>query len=250
MKRLLRIEFLKLQHSKGFRVLLFLSALLGFFATIASTGSGEGIVITGYDTFYKQFGDLKSLIFVFLGVFSGIFIGEDFSNRIIQSEISSGYSRFAILLSKSLMYMIGIFMIIASELLVATIGTTVLNGFGPVITLNIVSIMIRSYLIYSFIMSGISMICIMIAFLIKNKGSIIAINMLLLVIIDGVLQFLSSKLPLGLQMYDKTPFYQVLLTTSPSIMIVDLVRGILVGMITLVIFFSITHIIFLRSELK
>lgn len=73
MIQLIKIEVFKLKHARAFKVLLALSAMLGFFGIIAATAMGEGVNLSGHDTFYKQFGDLKSLIYVFIGVFQAFY---------------------------------------------------------------------------------------------------------------------------------------------------------------------------------
>lgn len=250
MIQLIKIEVFKLKHSRAFKVLLTLSAMLGFFGIIAATAMGEGVNLSGHDTFYKQFGDLKSLIYVFIGVFSGLFIGEDFTHRTLQSQISLGYSRFLIIFSKTMVYMMGIFALIFVEVMVASIGTSWVNGFGVPITLSLVFQMLRALLAFSFLMCSSAVICVATAFIIKNKGTMIAVNMLLLVIIDGILVLLASQFVFFEGLYEKSTFYQVLNVAGPSISSSVLINALLVAFSSMVVYFTLAYMAFRRGELK
>lgn len=250
MMQLIQLEMFKLKHSKGFRVLLVLLAILGVFGVMAASAIGEGTSISGFRAFYKQFEDMKSLIFVCIGLFSGFFIGEDFSNRSLQAEVAFGHSRFSILFSKSLIMMLGVVVMIGVELAVATVGATLVNGFGATVTWGLVANLMRSFFMFAFLMCAASMICIMTAFLIKNKGTVLAVNVLLLVLMDGLVQLLASQMKFGVDFYRNTLFFQVVQTSSAILSGQELMKGIFVGLMTLVCFFSITYGVFRRSELK
>jgi ABC-type transport system involved in multi-copper enzyme maturation permease subunit len=250
MIQLIKIELFKLKHSRGFKVLIGLSALLGVFGIIAATATGQGVNLSGHDTFYKQFGDLKSLIYVLIGVFSGLFIGEDFANRTIQSQISLGYSRFLIIFSKTMVYMMGIFAIIFIEIFIASLGTSWINGFGVPITLSLILQMLKALLAFSFLMWSSAVICVATAFIIKNKGTMIAINMLLLVIIDGIFVLLASQFVFFESLYEKSSFYQVLNVAGPSISSAILINALFVAFVSMVVYFSLAYLFFRRGELK
>jgi ABC-type transport system involved in multi-copper enzyme maturation permease subunit len=250
MIQLIKVEIYKLKHSRGFKVLMGLSAFLGVFGVIAATAMGEGVNLSGHDTFYKQFGDLKSLTFVLIGVFSGLFIGEDFANRTLQSQISLGYSRFLIIFSKTMVYMMGVFALIFIEVFVASMGTSWINGFGVPITMSLVLEMLRALLAFSFLMCSSAVICVATAFIIKNKGTMIAINMLLLVIIDGILVLLASQFVFFQGLYENSTFYLVLNVAGMDIANTVLINALLVAFVSMVGYFSLAYLFFRRGELK
>lgn len=250
MKRLIQLELFKLKHSKGFRVLLLLMAVLGIFGVVASGATAESASPSGYSAYFKQFSDMKSLVFVWIGLFSGFFIGEDFSNRTLQAEIAAGYSRFSILASKALIMIVGVWSMIAAELMVVTLGSSLLYGFGQAVTPDVVAGMLRAYFMFAFLMSGAAMICTVTALWIKNKGTILAVNVFLLLALDGMLRFVSLQSELGAAFYQNTLFDQVVQSTAPLLSSLELMKGILTGFFALVVFFFIALTYFRKSELQ
>ena len=253
MYKLIKGEFIKLKYSKGFKVLIALSVIFGILeisSTVFPTIFTQGVIIYGYEAFYQQFGDLRALLFVFAGAFSGLFIGEDFSTRSIQSEITSGYSRFSILLSKSIVYMVGICIMVTIQILMATVGATLVNGFGISITAVIMGNMLRAFLMFMFLICACSMICVVTSFYLKNKGTIMAVNMLLLVLIDGIFQLFTRVSNFGMKIYEFTPFVQVLLSTSEALTVADLLKAIAIGIVTILGCFMLAYAVFYRDELK
>lgn len=253
MYRLFKGELIKLKYSKALKVLIALSAIFAIFEFVSSTAPttfNQGIIVYGHDAFYQQFIDLRILMFVFAGVFSGLFIGEDFSNRTIQSEITSGYSRFSILLSKTTAYMVGVCMMIATYTSIVTIGTTIVNGFGISVTAGVVINMLRACFLFMFLICACSTICVMTSFSLRNIGSAIAVNMLLLVLIDGVLQVGAMLSEAVMRIYVVTPFVQSLLSVSSILPTGELLKAVSIGLLTINIFIILAYVVFYTAELK
>ncbi len=250
MHKLLKFEFLKLKYSRGFKVMVLLSVIFGFGSSGISSLLSQGEIIYGYEAFFQQFMELRSLIFVFAGVLSGLFIGEDFSCRSVQSEISSGYSRFSVLLSKTIVYMIGICILILIQVLIVTLASTFVNGFGIPMTAEALGNMLRALLMFMFLTCACSMVYVMTAFRFKNVGTTIAVNMLLLVVIDGLFQVGAMISDTGLKIYEVTPFVQMLLSTSEVISSGQLFKAVSIGAGTSLLFFLLAHGLFYRTELK
>ncbi len=250
MHRLLKCEFLKLKYSRGFKVMVLLSVIFGLASSGISSALSQGQITHGYEVFFQQFIELRSLIFVFAGVFSGLFIGEDFSSRTVQLEIASGYSRFSILLSKTIAYMVGVCLLIIIQVFIVTFTTTLINGFGIGMTVEVLGNMLRAILMFMFLACACSMICVMTSFGIKNVGTTIAVNMLLLVIIDGLFQAGAMLSATGMKIYEVTPFVQMLLSSSEMLSSDQPLKAVSIGAATSLIFFVLAYALFYRTELK
>lgn len=249
MLNLIKGELFKLRHSTGFRILMSITAVIALFECI-SMAYGNGVRLTGYEAFYSQFYDFRTLIFVLAGAFSGIFIGEDYACRAYQAEIASGYSRFKVLASKTIVYMLGISLIISLQLIIITFGVTVLSGFGEVASAYIMLNMIRAGLMFMLHICACSMLCLFTSTLLKNKGSILAVNFLLIVIIDGLLQMGSTLSDSVLAIYLRTPFLQTLVSSAPEMSVSELLRSCIIGIVAIVCLYSLAYIAFRRCELK
>lgn len=253
MNNLLKGEFFKLRHSIGFRVLMIIAAVFGiieFLSFAYGEVFGNSINMTGYDAFYSQFSDLRELVFIFVGAFTGIFIGEDFACRTFQAEIASGNSRFKVLLSKTLVYMLGICMIILVQLLIVTAGAILVNGFGERVAISLIGNMVRAGLMFMFHICSCSMLCVFTAIILKNKASILAVNFLILALIDGLFQLITSIHNEFLNIYKMTPFLQSILSTSSTISASELIKSCFIGIVTIISIYLVTFIAFKKAELK
>lgn len=253
MFNLLKCELYKLRHSTGFMVMIILSALFGTILALsfsfAEVISG-GVNLSGYEAFYTMFGDLRTFMLIFVGVFSGIFIGEDFSFRAFQAEIALGNSRLKVLLSKTIVYMLGILlMIIIWQVFVVTI-VSVVNGFGEIASMVLIANMVRASLMFAFHICACSMICVFTSVLLKNKAAILAVNFLILIFVDGIFQGISMISDKGMEIYMKTPFLQALIFSSPEVNLIDTVYSLIIGLVIIIGLFLTSHFVFNRRELK
>ncbi len=250
MLKLLTFEMTKLRFLKSFKVLILLSFLIGFLSSGISSVLDSGQGLSGHQTFFYQFADLRTLIFVFAGVFSGLFIGEDFNNRTIQSEISSGFSRFSILLSKTIVYMIGVCVLIIVQVVTNTISTSYINGFGNSLTLEVLSQMLRALFVFMYLACSCCMVYVATSFYLKNVGATIAINMLLLVVLDALFQVGAMISVTGMKIYEFTPFVQMVLSSLETVMSGQLGISILIGTASMIVFFLLAYNLFYKAELK
>ena len=167
--QLLKFEFLKLKYSRSFKTVLLLSIIIGLTSALLSSLLSEGQIIYGYIAFFQQFAELRTLIFVFAGVLSGLLIGEDFSSRAVQSEIASGHSRLCVVLSKTISYMVGVCMLIIIQVVIGTLVPTVIHGFGANINFVLLGNMLRAVLLFMFLTCTCSMIYVVTSFWFKKS---------------------------------------------------------------------------------
>jgi len=253
MFNLLKRELFKLRHSTGFTVMLIISVVFGILSSLSfSFGEtlGSGVNMTGHDAYFLLFSDLRVMMLIFAGAFSGIFIGEDFSRRSFQAEVALGNSRFKVLLNKTLIYLAGICLMIFTWIIIVLIGTTLVNGFGEPVSVQLIGNMIRAGMMFSLHICACSILCVIVAVILKNKGSILAVNFLILVIVDGMFQLISFINEKGLSIYAKTPFIQALISSSPRLSVSDLLVSIAIGLAAILSLFSISYIVFKRCELQ
>lgn len=253
MNNLVKAEIFKLKNSTGFYILMILSVLFGISeAVVLAYGEmlGNGINMTGYEAFYSQFSELRTLILVFAGVFSGIFIGDDFACRTFQAEIALGHSRFKVLLSKTFVYMVAICMMIGVQVFIVTAGVVLVNGFGESATAYVIANMLRAVLMFMFQICACSMLCVFTSMILKNKGSILAVNFLLLILIDGLFQVFASISNKAFAIYAITPFFQALLSATSTISTSELIKSCSIGAVTSICFYLFSYSAFRKCELK
>lgn len=243
MYKLLSGDFYKLRHSTGFHVMLVLSFVFGIIDSIESN-------MAGYDAFFAHFGNLRTLMFVFVGVFSGVFIGEDFACRTFQGEVASGNARSKVLLSKTLLYLFGICIMIMIQILIVVVAMTLVNGFGGDFTSMVIGNMIRATFMFMLQICASAMFCVLSCILIKNKATIIAVNFMLLILIDGILQLIASMSDNALAFYTKTPLVLSLTSSLPNLLPSELVLSIVIAFTTMIGLFLVSNLHFRKCELK
>lgn len=243
MLKLLSGDFYKLRHSTGFHVMMVLSVIFGIIDSIESN-------MGGYDAFFANFGDLRTLMFVFVGVFSGVFMGEDFACRTFQGEVASGNARSKVLLSKTLLFLLGICIMIMIQILIVVVAMSLVNGFGADFTSSVLGNIMRAAFMFMLQICASSMICVLTCVLIKNKATIIAVNFMILVLIDGLLQLIASMSDKALAFYTKTPLVLSLASSLPNLRPSELVLPIIIAFTTMIGLFSISNLHFRKCELK
>lgn len=254
MLKLLNGDIYKMLHSIGFRVMVALSILFGVvgFVSLAYAGTFDPMQsnLGGVDAFYAHFVDARILLLVFAGVFSGLYIGEDFTCRTFQGEIASGNCRPKVLLSKTIVFLLGIFTMIVIQKSIVIAGATIVNGFGADITGVVIGNMLRAALMFMLQIGACSMICVLTSVMLKNKASIIATNFMILVLIDAMFQMMSTVSAKVLAFYIKTPLMLSLTSSIPTIPQPELVLSIIIGLLTMFSLFIASNCYFLRCELK
>lgn len=108
------------------------------------------------------------------GILAGAFIGGDFDNRMLHSQIAVGNSRRNIFLAKTFVYWIACIGIALAYQSVAIIGMTCLSGFGFGLTFYELILLIRTEIVYLIIFSGFISVCISTAFVFKTLFTVTA----------------------------------------------------------------------------
>lgn len=253
MIRLLNSNFYKLRHSRGFHILLLLSVAFGtmeFLNLAYGRSEGTGISMSGSVAFFVHLADLRSLILVFAGALSGVLIGEDFATRTIQGEIGAGNSRSSILLGKTIVFMVGLCAMTAIQIFIVLAGTTLVHGFGPVFSWTTHVNMVRAGILFLLQVCACAMVYVLTSVLLMNKATIITVNFVILLLMDGLLQVFSTFSDGVFMFYQKTPLLLSISSSRPTISPSELTSSILIGIATMAMLYLCSHLVFRRCELK
>lgn len=238
MGRLIKAEFLKLSKSLGYKILLLctfgFSVMMGLFAMDVETGSPDGV--TAYLSMLSDAGMYMGLT----AIFAAIFVCNEFSNRTFSMSLFSGCPRWRVLLSKVIVFLIGLMPVVFLEPLMSGIMVSINKGGGDLDAGIWIDIFQATFL---FILGNVAIggFSFMLAIIIKNiVGSIGA----------------GLGLMLGMQMLDMIPqttalakltlMYQVGLLPQPE----STGMFIAVTAVTLVVTLAASALIFEKTELK
>ncbi len=213
MFNLLRAQLYRLFQGKFYFMILLINVLINIFGVAAywmlennpATGR-EGVQnIKGYTLMYKVIRSGGIEVFEIVAIaFVALFIASGFRQGNIKSEISFGYDRMSIYLSKLFSSMVGVAGIAATGMLTGLAAGTAFFGFGSPVGGDVIVGLIRSFLFVILVSLGFCSIYVLISFALKEPGAIIGAYAGFTVLITN---FLVAQLSLRFEWFRKVTEY-------------------------------------------
>lgn len=193
MKKLIKFNTERLKKDRLFYVLIvsiiFLSILSGFQDVVQKN------ITSGYEGFIKSYSDI--FMSFFIAIYCGYFIGNDFSSKIIQRQITSGASRKDIVISKFVVFIFATIAIVnLYPLIVGVLGSFKYGFFSSDVEIFNIAQCIRIIVISNLCFISTASIYFLFGFVTQSLGKTIGISMAFPVIISmlqGVVQIESIK---------------------------------------------------------
>ena len=205
-------------------------------------------VKSGFDGFMGASNFVVSTLYLAGSVFAGIYFTSAFQERMIQSEVMAGNSRFLIVISKCIGYYTAMIIFILSPILIATLTMTGIFGVGIITTGNVIFVMLRTVLLVILVDIATMSVCIPISFFSKNIGLSIGINVGVILIWNGLTQsfILNPQVMKVLQYTSMGQSFLIFGKLSGS----DIWRIVVVSVVTIFASVFVTYIKFRKEELK
>lgn len=205
------------------------------------------------------------------GILAGVFIGEDFDNRMLHSQIAVGNSRRKSFVAKAFVYWIACIAIAIVYQSVDIIGMTCLFGFGTKVTFYEFILLMRTEIVYLIIFSGFISVCILTAFIFKSLFAVTAAEIVWIMFGSTIFQNLANINTVTNQLYANSIFGIMTAFTLPLYAYGDGIRSlesvpveeifeilaaqrytkfVLISFITGLLTLGISYHIFKRTELK
>lgn len=213
MCKLIKAELFKLRKSIYYRAIVLgtiLYALMDIYA-----------YFTGL---YHPSNGVKELFHSFLfwqrclllcGIFAGVFIGGDFDNRMLHSQIAVGNGRRNIFFAKAFVYWIACISVALLYQSVDIIGMTCLSGFGAKVTFYELMLLMRTEIVYLIIFSGFVSVCILTAFVLKALFTVTATEIAWIMFGSAIFQNLANLNPIINHLYNYSIFGNMSAFTLP-----------------------------------
>lgn len=205
------------------------------------------IIFKGAEAYYSSLTDAPILASLAIFVIA-ILICNDFSNRYIQTAISSGYGRKQILLSKFISVSFAFFVVLLPYPLVRTLVQSTLYGFGQPFNAQVLIKLVLDYFLMVLVVLALSGIVFVLAYRLKWTVLVIGISFLILVLGNSIFQSIALvnksfmniwvKTPLGLIFFLKTNLF------SPHSALIAFV----ISMITIILALLISFYFFNKDE--
>ena len=179
MSDLMKWEFKNLIRSKAFwgmGIAFVASTVLFLMIPLCEGGH------TGYQLYLENLNNFNSLMLFLAGIFAGIHITGAFEDRKIQSAVMAGNTRFGILITKAVSFLVAMASFFISSVGISTLVAFASVGVGEVEGSFFVSVIVRGFVMLLADISFVS-ICLVISMLIKNQGASITVNLLSLILL-------------------------------------------------------------------
>lgn len=253
MYNLLKCELFKLRKSRSFLLILGLVTIYSVVMSILTYSSvqyGNGSeVVQGIDMYFEQLSNYL-LIAVAGSLIATTYVCRDFDNKTIQDSIACGCSRYAVILSKSLVYFLTIFII---TLIIPIISSAVIStayGFGIQFSITSVLKLAAITLTTSFVYSACLSPCILLSFLSRKPVVVLAGGIFILFLGISFLKDAAQMEPAISSVLSFTPY-----GVSDALFTLDAVTGdflkaIIVSIAFMILILAVTCMSFKKSEVK
>lgn len=256
MGRLFKIEMKKLWKSIAMRVMILVSLGLcllnvAIFAMVKNFMDGFNVADLGMNGYYafQNLVSQNSDSMMFTVLLMAILIGGDFSARTLQMELSAGYSRLQVIISRYLSTLVAFMIFFTTYLVAYAGGTTLVLGFGRPATSEVIGELILEILMGLFMSAVILAIYMFICFLVKSTGASIGISLPFMLIGVTILHTLTFAFETADTIMSFTPFGQQILI-GDTFDTLGYVKFFGVGIVWLVGMISLIFVTFRKSELK
>jgi ABC-type transport system involved in multi-copper enzyme maturation permease subunit len=245
MRRILQWEFTGLFKSGKFVGTFILMLLIG--ASYIGIGMVDGVK-SGFEGFIGASNFVASSLYLVGPVFAGIYFTTAFQERMIQSAVMAGNSRFKIVISKCLGYYTALIIFILCPILIATLTMTGILGAYTIATGNIILVMLRTVILVVLVNIATMSVCIPISFFAKSIGLSIAINVGVILIWNGLTQSFIAN-PQVMKVLQYTSMGQSFLMFG-ELSGSDILRIVVVSAVTIFASVFVAYIKFRKEELK
>ncbi|MGL4760238.1 MAG: ABC transporter permease [Sarcina sp.] len=172
MNNLIKGEFFKFRKSRGVRIAMLLTIVSAIFLFMyinlfCTNKLGEVNSFTGASVLYNIMSGVVWLNF-FFSILAAVFVANDFEKETINMTFTYNYSRFDVLISKFIVYSLGIILLKIIFISVNTIMFTLVNGFGETINFILIISYLKWFLISLLCSISTASIIFLIAILSKN----------------------------------------------------------------------------------
>ncbi len=257
MLKAIQAELYKLFKNRTFKVLIFVGILLSTLVIVMCSSVFDQILS---DSLGNMLEDQKQVLIEQMESISesdsvvtpgqlGVQLqAKDIMNptalEVYHSSFGSGY------LAKFTAIVVAIAIILAVMTILPTIAVTIMNGWGQAFEISQLLGMIKTFVASLIASSAVAALAMIIATLVKSNGATIGITVAIFIGIPIFAGFLYGIYPWFDRVYEVLPFYNSALATSIKAGNGDLLRSILIALVTIVISLLAGIRIFKSQDIK
>lgn len=255
MSNLVKAELYKLRRNKTFLVLMFgiigLSTLFHFLIVT------DWWFMTGTPFELANLSELNALIFFtvplffnfFVSTLAGFFIATEFSqNSIIKNQLISGNKRAQIFISKYFVFTVGALITTIIIPLVSAIIVVNIVGLNDVFTTSNLLYLGKSYGLFMIHFFSFTAIVLLFAIITEDSGKTILFTLLLSAGMFTIEKLVTNEFVITI--YENTLFYQISVAFKYSMTNGEILKSIVIGIISFIFFMLLGIFMFHKKEVK
>lgn len=200
------------------------------------------------EIFYGSFG--AGVIEILMAVLIGGMVAGEYSSGTIKNILAYGKKREYYYISKLIAITVGLIVILGIMVTLATIGCTLMFGWGKPFDAGGVVELLKVFGSASIVAMAVISLLMIVATLVKSNGSTIGIGIVAFSVLPTIISFLYGKYAWFDKLYEITPSYNWALTTSIRATNGDLLKAIMVSLITILIAAAGGIMIFKKQDIK
>jgi ABC-2 type transport system permease protein len=266
MSNLIRAELFKLSKNKTFRILMMLLTAAGLVLNLVVWLDSKDVLSlqnvlgfinfdpsftgTGIDFFRLTLLDDSILLTLILSTFSGFYISNDYLTGVIKNEAISGNSRGQIYFAKLIAFSLGSIAMAVVFLVIPTLGSTLIHGFGTAIDGSTVVYVGRTVGLFLLHLVAFVSIMTLIAIILQESGKTIIVSISFILIVNLTFIFLARYFPIAETIFEYTVFAQISEASKAVMTYAESMKSILVAVVTFIVIAYCGSAIFQKIEIK
>ena len=188
---------------------------------------------TAIEVYHSSFG--SGVIEILIGILVAALMAKEYSQGTIKNFLAYGKKREEFYLAKFIAIVVGVAIILAVMTILPTIASTIMNGWGQAFEFSQVLGMIKTFIASLIASSAVAALAMVIATLVKSNGATIGITVAIFIGVPTFAGFLYGIYPWFDRVYEVLPFYNSALASSIKAGNGDLVRSVVISLITILI---------------
>lgn len=245
MGNLLKMEWYKLRKQRAFKVLLLVVVGLAIFSALA-----EGDLMLS-DSGKMGLANAFADIFMLLpgAVFAGFYFGGDFAHKTIQTLLAQGYSRSQVLWAKTIVFWVGISIMLLLYPLITVVVKTIEFGWGEAFTMASVGYILRVLILGSILNLGTTSVFILIAFLCRDIPKTICFCLAFPVVFSGFSATVGQWVPMIGKLIGWSTLAQLQEITAANLSFTDVLLALLSAGVTMLVMLFLSQMLFAKAEI-
>ena len=203
---------------------------------------------TSIEVYRASFG--SGVIEIIIGILVGALIAKEYSQGTIKNFLAYGKRREEFYLAKFVSMVIAVTIILAVMTILPTIVVTLMNGWGQAFEISQLLGMIKTFVASVIAGSAVAALAMIIATLVKSNGATIGITVAIFIGIPTLARFLYGIYSWFDRVYEVLPFYNSALATSIKAGNGDLLRSVIISLVTIAISLFVGIKIFKSQDIK